>query len=167
MINIILGNLFTLCAMCTDSASSSQKTSERVLTIQCISQVFYGLSSLVLGGYSAGVQSAVSILRNIVAIRKIDNRIVEWGLIGLGVALGLYFNNLGAIGWLPVISNFEYSVAIFRFKNNERTLKISFLICCLLYAIFNIFIWNFVGVISNMVIVGSTIIFLYKGRTRK
>lgn len=167
MNNIILGNLFAIFAMCSDSISSSQKTAKRVLLVQCASQVFYGLGSLVLGGYSAVAQSFVSILRNIAAIRKINNRIIEWTLVGLGVALGLFFNNLGLVGLLPVIANLEYSIAVFRFKDNERALKISYMICCLLYAVFSLAILNFVGVISNMVIVVTTIIFLIKGKKTK
>ena len=133
---------------------------------QNLSQVFYGLSSLVLGGYSAVVQNGVSILRNFVAMSKINSKIVEWLLIGTGVALGVYFNNLGIVGWLPIIANFEYSIAVFRFKDNERALKASFMVCCLLFTIFNIFIYNAVGVISNTVVIISIITFLWKGKTK-
>lgn len=81
--------------------------------------------------------------------------------------MGLFFNNLGLVGLLPVIANLEYSIAVFRFKDNERALKISYMICCLLYAVFSLAILNFVGVISNMVIVVTTIIFLIKGKKTK
>ena len=134
---------------------------------QNLSQFFYGLSSLVLGGYSAVVQNVVSILRNFVAMSKISSKVVEWTLIGLGVGLGVYFNNLGLVGWLPILANFEYSIAVFRFKDNERALKASFLVCCLLFTIFNIFIYNAVGVISNTIVIISIIMFLWRGRKKE
>lgn len=164
---IILGNILSLLAMCSDSFSSSRKTTKGVLMTQNLSQVFYGLSSLVLGGYSAAVQNVVSILRNFVAMSKISSKAVEWGLIALGVILGVYFNNLGLVGWLPILANFEYSIAVFRFKDNERALKASFLVCCALFTIFNIFIYNVVGVVSNTVVIVSIITFLVKGKGKK
>ena len=164
---IILGNFLSLLAMCSDSFSSSRKTTKGVLMTQNLSQTFYGLSSVVLGGYSAVVQNVVSILRNFVAMSNISSKVVEWGLIGLGVGLGVYFNNLGLVGWLPIIANFEYSIAVFRFKDNERALKASFLVCCALFTVFNVFIYNLVGVVSNTVVIISIIMFLTKGKGKK
>ncbi len=162
MNDIILGNLISLLAMGSDSFSATRKTAKGVLLVQCISQFLYGLSSLVLKGYSAVVQSAVSIVRNLVAVKGEPSKATQWLLILLGVALGLFFNNLGVVGWLPVISNLEYSVAVFRFKDNERALKFAFLVNIALFAIFNAAIYNFVGLIANAVIFTTTVIALIK-----
>ena len=164
---IILGNILSLLAMCSDSFSSSRKTTKGVLMAQNLSQVFYGLSSLVLGGYSAVVQNGVSILRNFVAMQSKSIKAIEWGLIAIGVGLGIFFNNLGLVGWLPILANLEYSIAVFRFKENERALKAAFMVCCILYTIFNVFIYNAVGVVSNLVVITSIITFLWKGKTEK
>lgn len=162
MNDIILGNLISLLAMGSDSFSATRKTAKGVLLVQCISQFLYGLSSLVLKGYSAAVQSAVSIIRNLVAVKGEPSKATQWILILLGVALGLFFNNLGAAGWLPVISNLEYSIAVFRFKDNERALKLAFLVNIALFAIFNAVIYNFVGLIANVVIFATTVMALVK-----
>ena len=160
--SIIIGNLCSLLGMACDSFSASRKTTRGVLIWQSFGQFIYGLSSFVLKGYSGAAQSAVSILRNCVAIAKVNSKIVEWGLILFGVVFGLYVNNLGLIGVLPVIANSEYSVAIFKFKDNERALKISFLVCIVLFSIFNLYIKNFVGVATNAVVFASTAAFLVK-----
>ena len=162
MNHIILGNLISLLAMGSDSFSATRKTAKGVLLVQCISQFLYGLSSLVLKGYSAVVQSAVSIVRNLVAVKGEPSKATQWLLILLGVALGLLFNNLGAVGWLPVISNLEYSIAVFRFKDNERALKLAFLVNIALFAVFNAVIYNFVGLIANAVIFATTVVALFK-----
>ena len=164
--SIIIGNLLSLLGMGCDSFSASRKTSKGVLLWQSMGQIVYGLSSLVLKGYSGAVQSVVSLLRNSVAIANIKNRYLEWGLIILGVIFGLYFNNRGIVGLLPVIANSEYSVAIFRFKDNERALKISFLICIVLFSIFNLYIMNYVGVVTNCVVFASTAAFLVKKKDK-
>ena len=126
VVAVILGNICSLLAMVTDSISASRKTASGVLLVQNISQLFYGIGSILLKGYSGAVQNAVSIIRNFVAIRKIDSKVLEWFLVALGVVLGLAFNNLGAVGYLPVIANLQYTLAVFRFRDNERALKLSF-----------------------------------------
>lgn len=72
--HLIMGNLFSLFATITDSFSSTRKTANSVLLVQCGSQVFYFISSLILGGYSACAQNVVSVLRNFAAIRNINKK---------------------------------------------------------------------------------------------
>ena len=161
-INLIIGNVCSILAMATDSISSTRKTTKGVLLVQSLSQLIYFIGTVVLKGYSGAVQNAVSILRNFVAIREVQNKYVEWILAGLGVVLGLAFNNLGLMGLLPVIANFQYTIAIFRFQDNERALKISFAIAIGLFAIFNLAIYNVVGMLSNSVVFVTTVAVLLK-----
>lgn len=161
-ISVIVGNICSLLAMITDSVSSTRKTAKGVLLVQCVSQLFYTIGTVVLKGYSGAVQNVVSMIRNLVAIKKINSKVIEWILVGLGVVLGIGFNNLGLIGLLPVVANLQYTLAVFKFKDNERALKISFIICIALFAIFNIAILNFVGVCSNLVVLITTLIVLLK-----
>ncbi|MBR3752990.1 MAG: YgjV family protein [Ruminiclostridium sp.] len=162
--SLILGNACSILAMITDSISANQKTPKAVLLVQSLSQLIYCIGTLVLRGYSGAVQNAVSILRNFVAIRNIQSKALEWTLVALGVILGLAFNNLGLMGLLPVLANFQYTLAIFRFKDNERALKFSFLLSVGMFALFNIAIYNLVGVISNSVVCISTAVNLWKSR---
>ena len=160
--SIIIGNMCSLLGMACDSFSASRKSAKGVLIWQSFGQFIYGLSSFVLKGYSGAAQSAVSILRNCVAIAKINSKVLEWALVIFGVVFGLLVNNRGVMGLLPVIANSEYSVAIFRFKDNERALKISFLICIVLFSVFNVYIKNYVGTATNAVVFASTAAYLVK-----
>jgi len=108
------------------------------------------------------VQNGVSVLRNFAAMAKLEKKWIEYTLIVMGVVLGIYFNNRGLAGWLPVLGNLEYSIAVFRFKDDERSLKIAFLISVLMFAAFNVVIVNIVGLIVNAVVVISTVTFLCK-----
>ena len=164
---LIVGNVGSLLAMLTDSFSSTRKTAKGVLMVQNLSQVIYGISTVVLGGYSAAVQNVVSILRNLVAIRGIRSKVLEWILVALGVVLGLALNNLGFMGLLPVVANFQYTLAVFRFQDNERALKVSFFFAVVMYAVFNIAIYNVVGVICNSVVAVTTAVYLLKGNKKK
>ena len=166
-IGTIIGNLCALLAMGTDAISATRKTAKGMLWMQTLSQVIYCVGTIALKGYSGAVQNAVSILRNLVAIRQISSAVVEWTLLGLGVVLGVAFNNLGLVGLLPVVANLQYTLAVFRFKDRERALKTAFLISVGLFAIFNLAIYNIVGMLSNGAVCITTAIALIKTRKQK
>ena len=162
MTSILLGNIFSVLATGADVFGSSRKSTKAMLAAQTVGQFFLAASAFVLGGYSAVVQNVVSIVRNLTALKDKSSKALEYTLVVLGVVLGIVFNNLGLIGWLPILSNLEYSLSVFRFKNNERMLKAAFALCIVLYAVFNVAISNYVGAVSNTVVLVTTLISLRK-----
>lgn len=167
MDHLIAGNLCSLLGMGADMVSASRKSAKGVLWMQTLGQVLYTLSCIFFQGYSAVVQHAVSVVRNLVAIRGVQSKTVEWILVGLAFVLGVVFNNLGVVGWLPVLANFEYSLAVFRFKDNAIALKKALLLTLALYGAFNFSIGNYVGVLSNAIVFASALIFLMKDRKKE
>ncbi len=159
---IIIGNILSLCAMISDSISGTRKKHSDILAVQIISQLFYSASSLVLKGYSSTVQSVIAIFRNFAAIKNVKSKFIEWALILLGVVFGIIFNSNGLLGYLPIVANFIYSVSVFKFKRNEKALKIVFIINMVMFAIFNAVIMNYVGLFSCTVVALSTLFSLVK-----
>ncbi len=164
MNEIIVGNVCSLCAIVTDTVSGTRRKNSEILGIQILSQIFYGAGAVILKGYSGAAQNAVAVLRNLAVMKNVKSRAVEWTLILLGVALGIVFNNRGLPGWLPIVANLEYSLAVFRFKENARGLKVAFLINALMFSAFNIVILNYVGAVGNVVIAAATVISLFRER---
>lgn len=164
---VIIGNLCTLLAVTANSVSATRKTKKEMLGFQNISQLSYCASAIALRGYSAAVQNVVSICRNIVAVQNVKNKILEWILIILGVALGIVFNNRGIVGLLPVIGTLQYTLTIFYVQKNERLLKLSFLISTAIFVVFNAFIYNFVGVAADATVFVTTVIALVKDKPQK
>ena len=159
---IIVGNICSLLAMITDSFSSTRKTTKDVLRVQNVSQLVYCIGTVILKGYSGAVQNVVSLLRNLAAIHNVQSKAVQWILAALGVVLGVAFNNLGLMGLLPVVANLGYTIAVFRFQNNERALKTAFMLCVFCFAIFNIALYNLVGMVSNLIVAATAAISLIK-----
>ena len=104
----------------------------------------------------------MSILRNLAAIAEREEKWLQYALIAAGVVMGLYFNNRGLFGWLPVIANLEYSIAVFKFKDNDRALKIAFAINIVLFMIFNAVVMNIVGVCTAGVVLVTTLSAVFK-----
>ena len=160
---IIIGNILCLCAMVTDSFSGTRKKHSEIMAVQIVSQFFYAACSIVLKGYSGTAQNIVAIFRNLAAMKNVKSRALEWTLIMAGVVLGAFFNNRGLLGWLPIIANFEYSVAVFKLRDNERALKLAFIVNMVLFAVFSAVIMNYVGVLSCSVVTVTTAVSLIKG----
>jgi len=148
--------------MGTDALSASRKTAKGVLWVQNISQAIYFTGTVVLKGYSGAVQNVMSIFRNLLAIGGKSSKVLEWGLTVLGVVLGIVFNNIGIMGYLPIIANLQYTLVVFRFKKNEQMIKLSFMISALMFSLFSLAIRNYVGVATNLTVMVTTGIFLLK-----
>lgn len=149
--------------MISDSISGTRKKYKEIMAVQIVSQFFYAASSIALKGYSSTVQNVVAVFRNLAAMKNIKSKALEWVLILAGVVLGIIFNNRGLLGWLPVIANLEYSISVFKLKDNEKYLKIAFIINMVMYAVFSAAIMNYVGVASCTAIAGTTLISLIRG----
>lgn len=153
--------------MVTDSISATRRKHSQILAIQIISQFFYAAGSIILKGYSSTVQNVVAVLRNLAAIRNIKSKVIEWILILLGVVLGIAFNNRSWLGLLPVVANMEYSICMFRFKENVKGLKLSLIVNVIMYAVFNLLIMNYIGALACMIVCVTTVISLIRSRAVK
>ena len=152
--------------MCFNAFSSTRRSIKGVLWMQNVSQTVYMVSGIVLRGYSAAAQNFVSILRNFVAMRNVKSKTVEWILVVLALVLGIGFNNRSWIGLLPVLGNLQYTLAMFKFRYDEQKLKIFFLINSVTFVIFNFAIQNYVGVLSDMIVVVTTAVVLIKEKIK-
>lgn len=172
--DLIISNVSSLVATLVDMFSSSRKKARDLLLVQCISQFFYGLSVIVLKGYSGAVQNAICIIRNIAAACKVKSKWLEWVLVVLAVALGLFMvfiNKNDTAIWislLPILANLEYTLAIFHFKDREVPIKAAFFFHVGLYLVYDIMLRIYVGAIANLVLMITTSIFVIKSlRTNK
>ena len=153
--------------MISDSIAGTREKRRDMLLVQCVTQVFYIASSLILKGYSATVQNVVTIARNLVAAKGHTGKALTVFLVLLPVVLGIYFNNRGIIGLLPVAANFQYAVVMFKFQESARALKIALIVNCVMFCIFNFYILNFVSGVACIVISVSTAISLLRTRGAK
>lgn len=152
MLEIICGNIASILAGISDSVSATRKTNKGVLLVQCISQVFYAAAAIFLKGYSALMQNAVAVVRNLYGVYGKGRKAVEWALLILAFVLGVVFNNRAWVGLFPVIANMEYSVAVFRFKEQPKLLKLALALNMLLYTVFSIVILNYIGALLNFTV---------------
>ena len=97
-------------------------------------------------------------------MKHVKSKALEWALILAGVVLGIVFNNRGLLGWLPIIANLEYSIAVFKLKENETALKLAFIINMAMYAVISLAIMNYVGAVSCTVIAVTTAVSVLRAK---
>ena len=167
-ISLLLGNGCSLLATLSNVFASTRKTARGVLLVQSVGQAFYFACALFLKAPSGAVQNAVSIVRNFVAMgKKKSSKWVEWALIAAAVVLGVVFNNRGLAGWLPIVGNLEYSLAVFRYRDNQRMLKAALVVSLLIFIVFNIIIGNVVGTVADFIVAVTTTVDLWRTREKK
>ena len=71
------------------------------------------------------------------------------------------------MGLLPVIANLEYTLAVFRFRDNEQALKCAFFLSSVMFAIFNLAIQGYVGFVTNLFVAVTTLVALIRGYAAK
>ena len=73
-IAIIPSNVFSLCAMISDSISGTGKKHSEIMAVQLVSRSFYGASSIVLKSCSSTAQNVVAIFRSLAAMKKVKSK---------------------------------------------------------------------------------------------
>lgn len=130
---IIIGNIVALIASIIMVYSGYLKQKKKILYAQTIQIGLAVLSNIILGGITGAIINAISCVRNILCYKEKLNNVAKIVLIFLATFLSLYYNNLGFIGLLPLISTIIYILLM----NIKDVIKFKYLI------IFTMILWLF------------------------
>ena len=108
MIYIIVGNIIALVASLLMVYSGLLKKAKDVIYVQSIQVTLFIASNLVLGGLSGAIVNALNLVRNIIFYNDKLTKIIKIILSILTITLCIYFNNLGIVGYLPMICAIIY-----------------------------------------------------------
>lgn len=161
---IILGNVISGIGMIILFVSTLLKDKRTIIGIQAMNHALSFVGGILLKGYSGAVQDAIGFIRNVVVLKEKQTRLLKILFVGLGLVLGVLFNNRGWIGLLPIIGATEYAMVIVNEKATERTIKKAIIVSTSLWAIYCLFIFNFVNVVANIITASSAVIYLVKNK---
>lgn len=140
----IVGQMFSLLA-------STRRNKKEILTFQSIFLAIVGVSSFLLKGYSGVITDILGIVRNILAIRGIEDRRINVALIVGMFVLAYFFNVNGPLGYLPILANTAQTLVFL--NKNSKTVHIQAVNCfstsC--WAVFNLVIKNYAGATFSVV----------------
>ena len=149
--NILLGNIFSLCAAVCLTISAVKKSKKSFIGWQMGDDIFGSLTCLTLASYSALVVCLICFIRNILAYKgKLTNHLTAL-LFFANIFVGLIVNNLGYIGYLPIIASASYTIFVYISKNAQQ-MRYALIFNLLLWIIHCFYIQAYPSVITNCVI---------------
>ena len=140
------------------------KEKKKILYIQTVQIGLSVISNIVLGGITGAIINAISMIRNIICYKEklgFKERIL---ITILSITLSLKFNNLGIIGFLPVVSTITY-VWLMNIKDVKKfKLLIAFTI--LLWLIYDIIIKSYTSAIFDFMTLIANVITIFQIKYR-
>lgn len=168
---IIIANILGLISALIMIYAGSIKEKNKVLKYHTI-HAFFGMScDLLLGGYPSVISNIFTITRNILVNKNKFNKIYMIIFILLVTILIILTNNLGWIGYIPLINFIFYTVFI-NTKDNI-IFKYVFIISMITWLIYDIIIKAYSSAIFDFITIVTAIITLIsmkkdkKKKTRK
>ena len=165
-ISFILGNIFSLLSSVFVLISVAVQSKKKLIKIQTISIFFYILTCVALSVYSALVSIFIALIRNILAYKNLLTKNITFILCLLVVVLGIYVNNTGMIGLLPIVAIVCYTILIYITKN-EQQMRYAVVLYMILWFIQNIYIKAYPSAITNAIVFLWTIFQIFKHRCKK
>lgn len=153
---IIVGNLIALVSALVMVLAGLIENKKKIILVETIHIALATISDLVLGGITGAIVNLVSMVRNYLCYKDKLNTTLKIIIIVLASALTILFNNLGIIGYLPLISIITYTYYI----DLKDVIKFKFIVIfsLLLWCVYdftihsNIFLlFDILSILSNLV----------------
>lgn len=153
MSRILIGNIISLTGALIMVALGFVKKKKQILAMQCVQNVLMGTGNWVLGGYSAVPVNVLTIVRNLVSFKRPFTLKYKIIFIAAQLILNIFVNNLGLIGWCPVIAGCIFTW--FLDTKNEQVLKAWIIVAQIMWAFFDITVLNYTSFVFDILAVVS------------
>lgn len=161
--HLVIGNIFSLlCAICI-AMSVVKKSKKDFMYWQIGCTLFGGIANIILYAYAAFVISSVSLIRDILSYKNKLTKNITIVLLIISIIIGLYANNLGIIGLLPIIASASYTLCIYITKN-EQQMRWALVSNLSLWFIHNLYIQAYPSALANIVLCIWTFIQILRNR---
>jgi len=148
---LIIGNFFSLLSAICIGVSAVKKSKKDFMYWQ-IGDTFFGIiANIALYAYAALVISIICLIRNILSYKDKLSKGITYILLVLSVVIGLYANNRGIIGLLPIIASASYTICIYITKN-EQQMRYALVFNMLLWFVHNFYVQAYPSAMANIVL---------------
>lgn len=159
--NFIIAQIIGIIALIVLMISFQKNTKEKLLKYQMVSSFLYAIQYLFLGAYTGCLMNFTCMVRNYI-FNRYKNKVPIYYLI-IVILIMIFLSMLtysGLISLLPMIAVVLYSCALW--YGNLKIVRITDIISCLLFIIYNIKVLAITGLIATFIEMLSTIIAIYK-----
>ena len=153
---IIIANIFAFVGACLMAGIGLLKKKKQILIVQCVQFTIMGFANLLLGGMTGFISNIASIARNLFCLKWEYTMPWKFVFIAMQIVLSAGMNNLGILGWLPVISAVIFTW--FLDLKNEVHLKIVIIIAQVMWIIYDFSLMNYVTFVFGILTVISNLV---------
>ena len=118
--SVIIGNIFSLLSVICVAISVIKKNKKDFMLWQIGETLFGIIVNIILSAYAALVISIVCFVRNLLSYKNKLTQNITIILLLISIIIGLYANNLGIIGLLPIFASASYTICIYITKNEQQ-----------------------------------------------
>lgn len=140
---ILIGNIVALAGAAVMVASGFIKNRKNVLIAQCGQFAIMGVSNLILGGVTGMISNVVSILRNIICLKREFTIPLKIFFIAIQLILSARVNTMGLIGWFPIIAACIFTW--FLDTKSDLFLKFIIIVTMLPWCVYDFVLYNYVS----------------------
>lgn len=157
---IIIGNIIGLLGSLFMVWGGYLKNKTHAIIAQTMQLLFLSISNLILGSLSGFINNLINCIRNVFSVKNKLTIPIKLIIIILSIVLTLKYNNLGLIGYLPLINNIIFII----FMNTKSDLNFKFLTIFYmsLWLIHNLYIKAFTTSFFNCVTIITCLIAIHK-----
>ncbi len=163
MTNLIIGNIFSFLSALFIAVSVIKKSKKGLIGWQILDVVCCILSNIFLAAYAALTTNSVALIRNILAYKNANGKKTTIALTVLCVIAGLYANNRGIIGLLPIIASASYTVMMFTTKN-EQQMRLALSSNLLLWLVHDFYVQAYSSAFTDAALSGWTVFQIIRNR---
>lgn len=162
---LIIGNIIGLIGSIVMVIGGNIKDKNKALTTQTIQLIILGISNVVLGSISGLIINLISVIRNILSNFNKLNKVAIAIIIIVSSLLTIKYNNLGVIGYLPLINNTIF--ILFMNTKSDVNFKILTIFYITLWLIHDLYIKAFTTAIFDIGTIISSAIAIYRIKHEK
>lgn len=165
MIQIVIGNIVAFIGCMLMVYTGLIKEKKKIIFVQTIQIGFLIASNLILGGITGAIINSISCVRNIICYKDRLGKKEKIILVAISTALSLYFNNLGIIGLLPLVSTISYTLLMD--MKDVIKFKILIIFTLILWFIYDIFIMSYSSAAFDFLNILTNVIAIYQIKNNK
>ena len=151
----LVSNILSGVGMLAMLASTALRSRRKILAVQSVNHALSMAACSLLRGWSGAVQEAVNLVRDLAILQfgKL-NRFWQISFVAAALGLGAAVTFAGGFQWyglLPVLATALYSAVVVHPRCNARWIKASTAVCTMMWAVYSLFIRNYVYVLTNVI----------------
>ena len=153
---ILIANIFGFVGASLMAGIGLLKKKQQLLLVQCVQFLIMGIANLLLGGITGFISNIASIARNLFCLKWEYTTLWKIVFIVVHILLSAGANNLGLLGWFPVVSAVLFTW--FLDLKNEVHLKIVIIIAQMLWIFYDFNLKNYVTFVFGIITVISNLL---------